>query len=198
MAGVRREPHPILTINAQALAAQILEKLPSDQLAGLAGKWSYSQGELADFRDRKSLGLKELITLSLWKLAGVERRAVQLVRRNPDSVVEAVTRAAFIASTGVDQGPRRAAAILNALDGVNTAVASTALTSWDPDNFGIIDRRAFRALHALTGSAAFELGNRALFPESWYQSYVELLRCVKQGTQLTCRDVDKALWVLGK
>ena len=71
------------------------------------------------------------------------------------------------------------------LFGVRTRVASAILTFYDPENFGVVDVRAWKSLYK-------EL-KQDFEPED-YVKYLKDIRELAKKCNLTSRNVDQALW----
>jgi hypothetical protein len=78
--------------------------------------------------------------------------------------------------------------------GTKDAVASTVLAAWDPEEFAVVDKRARDGLRGLR-----LVDPHAKLPYPSFLGWVIRLRdgLREQGTYVSARDVDKALWVLG-
>lgn len=142
-----------------------------------------------------SAGKLEISALVVWKRIPLATWWGDLLK-TPDSVVRETTRNSF--ADGLTDAER--VDILSGLPGCKTgtrAVLSAVLTAWDPEQFGVTDRRA-------------KDGWRDnLRPRSCpcnihdYLVFLKWLRWTAQqwgdamDTNHTPREVDKALWVLG-
>ncbi len=177
---------------------QLRRRLPSDKLRRLAKDFSYRNDEEtlkgigADFRKQGHLTLEQAFKLVEWKTA---RQSNNFRKRNRNEDVKRLTRAAARRADERAEGPEEAALILNELHAVSYPTASTFLTARDPDRFGILDVRTWRALHRLTGSSTFDRGKRTLFKPEEFRRYTLLLRRWSACEQGVCpRLIDKALW----
>lgn len=177
---------------------QLRRELPSDELRRLAEDFSYRDGEQtldgtgADFRKQGYLTLEQASELVKWKTA---RRSSNFRKRNRHEDVERLTATAARCADERPEFPEEAARILNQLNAVSYPTASTFLTALDPDRFGILDVRTWRALRRLTGSPTFDRGSRTLFKAEEFRRYTLLLRRWSACEQaVSPRLIDKALW----
>ena len=180
------------------LVDQLRRKLPCDKLLRLAQDFSYRNGEQtldgrgADFRKQGCLTLKQASELVKWKTA---RQWNNFRKRNRNEDVERLTATAARCADERPEFPEEAARILNELNAVSYPTASAFLTALQPEMFGILDVRTWRALHRLTGSSAFDRGKRTLFKPEEFRRYTLLLRrwsaCERA---VSPRLIDKALW----
>src|SRR4030042_5389080 len=131
---------------ASQLVDAILTYADQAKLKQHAAAWTYKMGPIPDLRGKTCLTRKNLIDMTQWKLGGRKLPAARLVGENGEEAVRIISQAAFDLAAHVVPGPKLAVAVLKALEGVDVAVASTVLTAWDPDNYGIIDRRGLKAL----------------------------------------------------
>jgi hypothetical protein len=137
-------------------------------------------------RARGYLRRQELDEIARWK----SPRRAGLVQHNPEHVVEEVTRLALALK---DTDPRRAIHLLTVLDGVQVPTASAVLTVADPQDFGIIDIRAWRALSSWQPDR-FPWKEASSFSIEEFLRYLETVRDLAQNSGLSCREVDMALW----
>jgi hypothetical protein len=91
--------------------------------------------------------------------------------------------------------------VLTTLRGVDLPTASAIMTVWDPARFGILDVRVWTVLRKVVpnvfASIESAAGNRRLFRLDEADIYLRVLREMSAQTSLTCRAIDRALWVLG-
>jgi len=188
------------TRTAPEAAALLLEQLPAVELEELTGRWDYEAGPLPNFEGVTQLGKEDLIKIGRWKLdlrdnMG-DRAAINRLHENANEKVAAVTGAAFDAVRSTPNFPSIAVAVLCTLRGVGVPMATTILTSFSPNDFGILDRRAWSCLVAVAPHLNKKNGAFLAEEVDYYETF---LRCVSQecarlGVKLTCRDIDKALW----
>lgn len=184
------------------LVDRLRKKLPCRTLLPLAEKFSYRKGEktllerAADFRNQGYLTGPQASDLVKWK---TDRQAGNFSTKNEDEAVRRATAAAARCADGRPEFPEEAADVLNELNAVSYPTASVILTAWNPNMFGILDARTWRALHRLTGLSAFDRGTRTLFKRDEFRLYTRLLRrwtAVEEG-EISPRVIDKALWQYG-
>ena len=184
------------------LVDPLRKALPSDRLRQLADDFSYPKGEetlqerSADFRKQGHLTRRQASELVGWK---TDRQRTNFLNGNSEEDVKRVTERASRCADEERESPERAADILNELSAVSYPIASVFLTAWNPDDFGIMDARAWRALQTLTGMPAFDRGKRTLFKRGEFRFYTRLLRRWSTGEQgISPRLIDKALWQYDK
>lgn len=131
----------------------------------------------------------EVHAIARWK----SPRRANLVKENPDDVVEAVTGVAFAL---MGSAPKCATKLLAVLDGVSIPTASAILTVVDPQTFGIIDRRAWGAVGQWY-PGQFPEKRYYQFRASEYLRYLQKIRGLAESSGLSCREVDMALWHMG-
>ncbi len=141
-------------------------------------------------RDRE-LGKADLCTLICWKRSARGSFVTSLLEQ-PDEKVRAVTRATFAARS--DEDCLVALAELPGFKG-RGPLATVVLCAFDPMNFGVMDDRSDRGLTLL--------GQPIVGLKGYTTRYLQLLRELRDEWRITrpeatARDVDKALWVLGK
>jgi hypothetical protein len=110
-------------------------------------------------------------------------RAVELVSRNSDEIVERISSQAFNLPEGSDLYRMNC---LSTLEGVNPVVVSVILMFFDPKNYGLFDVRVWKPM----------LGNAPsnLFTALNYQTLLLSLRKSAHKHNLDARVIDKALY----
>lgn len=189
---------PFADAGIDEVVDQLRKELPRDSLLRLADDFSYRYGEQtldgtgADFRKHGYLTHQQASELVKWKTA---RQWNNFRKRNRHEDVERLTAAAARCADERPEFPEEAARILNELNAVSYPTASAFLTALDPDRFGILDVRTWRALHRLTGSSTFNRGSRTLFKAEEFRRYTLLLRQWSACEPAVFpRLIDKALW----
>lgn len=184
------------------LVEQLQKSLPRARLLELAGNFCYSKGEQtlhersADFRRQGYLSRQQASEIVRWK---TDRQCTNFLHKNSDEDVKGATGRAARCADAQPDAPERAADLLNELSAVSYPTASVFLTAWNPNEFGIMDARTWRALRALTDVPTFNRGRRTLFRRAEFRLYTRLLRrwsAREQGT--SPRLIDKALWQYDK
>ena len=180
------------------LVDQLRRKLPGDALRQLARSFSYRKGDETldergvDFRNQGYLTLRQASELVKWK---TDRQWKNFSKKNSNEDVRRATAAAARCADERPEFPDEAADVLNELNAVSCPTASVFLTARNPDMFGILDARNWRALHRLTGSSAFDRGRRTLFKPEEFRRYTRLLRRWSASERaVSPRLIDKALW----
>lgn len=147
-----------------------------------------------------SIGKADIGALLLWKRLNLSTPWTRELNEWPDRKVRVVTAKAFELARDTDRSvPQAAGAARSALLELpgcqrGAAVASTLLTAGAPDRMAVYDRRTVAALVGLGFSA----------PSGYYSRYMTtvcaLLEAVNGATRQGWRprDVDKALFVLGR
>ena len=179
------------------LVDKLRKKLPGSRLLQLANCFSYSKGEdtlderSADYRTQGYLTLQQASELVRWK---TERQWTNFLHKNSEEGVKRLTSRAASTADARPEFPERAADALIELQAVSYPTASVFLAAWNPDEFGIMDVRTWRALRTLTHLAAFDRGKRTLFKREEFRLYTRLLRSWSAKEQATSpRLIDKAL-----
>lgn len=145
----------------------------------------------------------ELLKISQWKLEG--RRNDANISENPNGFVQNHTQSA-LTETDNDE---KAVDELMEIKGVGVPMASTVLTVAKPEDYAIIDYRAFRGLVAAkpelvksegySGYAEFlEHFRNYLKNSKAYGFYIEQVREIARAENLSAREVDMALWAFDK
>jgi len=147
-----------------------------------------------------SAGKADIATLSFWKRLRADTRWVPKLLELPDSEVRGVTGPAVVA---VREGEATKAAgdareMLRSLPGFRqgTALASALLTAASPTRLAVYDKRARRGLQEV----GLELADEPPFFYARYMMLIEKCReeAADAGHRWSARDVDLALYILGK
>lgn len=141
-------------------------------------------------RARGYLTPDELYQIARWK----SPRKAKLIQQNPPGLVEAVSQTAL---RYVAEYPLHTMRLLVALDGVAEATASTVLTVVDPINFGVMDIRAWQVL-SCWDSQRFRRKDQSIFSATEFGRYLDTIRELARRANMTCREVDMALWMWGR
>jgi len=141
-------------------------------------------------RERGFVLSDELYRIALWK----SRRRADLIKANSDHVIERVTELALALK---DTDPGYAIDLLTVLKGVGVPMASVVLTVADPQEFGIIDIRAWQALSRWQPDR-FPWKDSSGFTVSEFLRYLETIRELARHGGLLCREVDMALWYVAR
>ena len=170
------------------------------------GKWQeerdHSFGSISSrFQQRGHITRDELRKIGKWKTGS---RIDHHLKKNNQTFVEQQSTVAFQASNDTKQ-----IEALSELKGVSVPVASTVLTMFEPNNFAVVDYRAFRALGAVKPSLLdprtyptyvefmknFQNYNTS---SGAYSFYVTNIRQIAQREGILPREVDMALWAYDK
>jgi hypothetical protein len=138
------------------------------------------------FRKNKVMTKTDLIAVADWIFRDApdkRSRAVELVNRNSDEIVERVSSQAFNLPDGSDLYRVNC---LSSLEGVTPVFVSVILMFFDPKNYGFFDVRVWKPL----------LGNAPsnLFTALNYQTLLLSLRKTARKHNLDARVIDKALY----
>lgn len=192
--------------NCVEIAQRVLGHYPRERLAEANASYQYPfeaspehEEAWENFRRWGYMTLSELGVLSHWKAMG---RQQANIASNSGQAVKVVTHAATQVNSEVPEEPALPIGILTTLHGVDIPTASTIMTVWDPQQFGILDIRVWQAL----GKAApgdfrpikSPKGYRLPFGPDDVALYLCVIREIAARTSLSCREIDKALWVLGE
>ena len=148
------------------------------------------------FTTQKFLSLKDVENLVLWKMDGQRNALVKelpTLRANGDRVKQVTSQIA----SAIEAGDKPSALVSKAcqLDGIALSIASALLASWS-DDYPIIDPRSWRTLSRITRHPYFARFSTTDIDS--YDAYVEILRTVAQRLRVKARQLDKALFVLGR
>lgn len=148
------------------------------------------------------LSVEELLRISQWKLQS-GRNDSNITKNSSKEVVDQfqIALEASTDSTAIDE--------LIELNGVGVPMASTVLTMAKPSRYAIIDYRAFRGLVGVkpeivdsqqySACAEFlEHFRTYLTSSEAYEYYMNHVREIADGEDLSARQVDMALWAFDK
>jgi len=189
------------TFSLDSLVVELSQRLPAAKLKEIAARFSYEDADLPEklgksYRAAGYLTLDQLGTLVDWKTAG--RQTKNFRDGNTEITVQLVTACAAQAAEKLRDTPHIAASMLLALRAVHFPTASVILTAWDPNEYGILDVRAWSALRTLSGDGAFDRGKRTLFTAAEFRLYTLLLRRWGHRADVSPRIIDRALWQFDK
>jgi hypothetical protein len=143
-----------------------------------------------NIRERGFVLSDELYRIARWK----SRRRADLVKANPDHVIEKVTKLALALK---DTDPGYAVDLLTVLKGVGVPMASVVLTVADPQEFGIIDIWTWQTLNRWQPDR-FPWKDTSGFSVTEFLRYLETMRELARHGGLLCREVDMALWYVAR
>lgn len=141
-------------------------------------------------RRRGHLTPMDLFYIIVWKAPRETRRqgvaashAFECIRkRGVWGIAELTWEALLLADNGEIE---KSIEILSGLDGVKTRVASSILTFYRPDKFGMVDKLAWESLYT---------ERKEEFEPSDYVEYLKDIRQLAEKCHVTPRIVDVALW----
>jgi hypothetical protein len=161
--------------------------------------------EVADRIDEaKSVGKIDVGALLFWKRLRADTKWVREFMTTPENEVRAVTRrtvaAARDGSTLLAEASREARASLSELPGfgVGDALASAVIFACAPDRMAVYDRRAHQGLRKLNGVDVGDRPGRYGRYMAQLASLVDAVNAVGSEARWVPRDVDLALYVIGR
>jgi hypothetical protein len=142
--------------------------------------------ELRRERDPFYLTAAELDPVFHWKLRGQYGRQEALRATNPPEAYVVITRAAFeVRGDDPDWELEIRTRILTALRGVGVPVASAILALVQPDDYCVIDFRAWRQVFG-EERRSFDVGH--------YKKYAKVVRDLARDLGWAAQEVDAAIW----
>lgn len=149
--------------------------------------WTQKEKELGDkLRRTTQLTKDDLVEIVEWKfkdLPGRKARILELVAKNDDSEVRRISSHIFGLSSEYDSYKVNNLCFLH---GVGPAVASTILTFYNPQEYGVFDIHIWRELFGKETTNLFTTGN--------YLKLLSELRGIASKYGLDVRIVEKALF----
>ncbi len=134
-------------------------------------------------KERGYLNKKEFLSICLWK----SRRPKPLYIQNDENFIIEQSRKAFC-----EQDEVKKIEYLTAFKGVEIATASAILSVVFPENYGIIDVRCIEALNNLK-----QIDFERITIQNWIK-YISLLRDLSIELNLSCREIEKALFAYNR
>lgn len=138
------------------------------------------------FQENQYITKDDLIKTIEWKfqgrLAGRQKRILKILKPVDDEYIIDISKLVFKVSDD-----EKRVKLLCTINGVGTAVASTILTFYDPENYGVFDIHAWRELFGKEPKSLFTNIRNVI-------KFFECLREIGKKTKLPCRDVEKALF----
>jgi thermostable 8-oxoguanine DNA glycosylase len=139
--------------------------------------------ELSDVKSRGYLTAEELQKIGMWKTPRQKRN----VKSNADEFVVEISKKAF-----AEKDESKKIEYLNNFKGVSYPTSSAILMLTDPQNYGVIDIRAWQTL------VKFEVVNtnqegKAFKSEEWY-IYLDIIRQLAQKFNVRARNIDLILF----
>ena len=148
-------------------------------------------------KKRKYMTRNDLVAVADWKYAPNKKNC----QKNNDGFVEKVTKIAFaIDCDEIDFAPdcdeEVRIKILQIIDGVSWAMASVILHFYFPKKYPILDWRAMKAVKKDT-ECGFDKERDTKYDFAKWQKYTKVCRDFAKKHDLTMRELDKALWIIG-
>jgi len=140
----------------------------------------------AKFRKKKVMTKADLVAVVEWVFRGESDkkvRAIEVVNRNSDEVVERVSSQVFNLPEGNDVYRMNC---LATLEGVNPVLASVILMFFDPKNYGFFDVRIWKPFLGNAPTNLLTIMN--------YQTLLVSLRKAANKHNLDVRVIDKAIY----
>jgi thermostable 8-oxoguanine DNA glycosylase len=141
-------------------------------------------------RERGYVLRDELYEIARWK----SPRRAGLVHRNSLQGVHRVTGKALARK---DRDPGQAGGLLAELWGVGIPTASAVLAVVDPQNFGLVDVRVWATLRRWRPDR-FPSKHERYWAVKYYVCCLETMRELAQVSELSCREIDMALWQMDR
>lgn len=168
--------------------------LTREEILELEGKydedypwWTSTEKELGEkLRRTKELKKADLAQIVEWKFAALKGRKIRVLRliaQNSETEIMRISKKAFALSSNSDS---QRVDMLKSLTGIGPALASTILTFYDPEHYGIFDIHVWREL--------FGKGLANLFTTKNYLELLMELRGIANQHSLQVRTVEKALF----
>lgn len=132
----------------------------------------------------------ELYQIVRWK----SPRRAALVQRN---ALREVHRLSGKALARKDNDPSQAAGLLTELWGIGIPMASAVLAVVDPQNFGLVDFRAWATLRRWRPDR-FPPKHERYWTVKYYLHCLETMRELAEVSGLSCREIDMALWQMDR
>jgi thermostable 8-oxoguanine DNA glycosylase len=178
---------PILDASTLREAAQRYDYAGSSLLGDTDPRFPHAGDGI---RERGYVLREELYQIARWK----SPRRAALVHRND---LREVHRLSGKALAQRDRDPARAAGLLTELWGIGIPMASAVLTVVDPQNFGLVDVRAWATLRRWRPDR-FPSKHERYWTVKYYVHCLETMRELAQISALSCREIDMALWQMDR
>jgi len=136
-------------------------------------------------KERKYLKKEEFLEIVRWKSV----RAIRKAENNPKEIIEEITKLALEVNN--EEVKIR---VLTSLKGVSIPMASSILTIVNPEKYGVIDIRAWHSLYNL-GLINYK---KDTFNIKDWLLYLNIIRKLAGESNLTPREIDKALFMYDK
>jgi len=140
------------------------------------------------FQKSNLITKSDLVRIVKWKfqgrLLGRQKLILDHVNKNRESAIEENSKLAF--ESNCDKTRLKLLSSPN-IKGVGNALSSVILTFYDPQNYGVLDIHAWRALFGKEPKDLFSNHKKAI-------KFFNVLREISLNTGLSCRDIEKALF----
>jgi len=138
------------------------------------------------FNKNNCIDKNDLVRIVKWKfqgrLIGRQQRILKMLEGEDDDLITGVSKLAFHI-----KDDKKRVELLCTIDGIGTALASTILTFFDPANYGVFDIHAWRELFKKEPKSLFSDKKNVI-------RFFERLRQLSRKNELSCREIEKALF----
>lgn len=146
------------------------------------------------FNKQKYLTIEQIARISKWKMGWRNRQLHNILKNETFSPIINI----FEITTKVyhSKDPKEQIKLLTKIRGIGVPTASSILAMMDPNKYGVIDIRAWKALyfHRVVENRESEKG----FTPEDFGTYTEVIRLIAKELKTTPRIVDVALYTYHK
>ncbi len=162
--------------------------LKYSQKERIFGKYDPELKEASKYIKSKGfLSKKDLQEIAQWK----SPRHAKDTLKNEEKEVEDATGKVFGSNVPEDR-----ISDLDNLKGIGIPTASAILCVYDPENYGVVDIYAWNTLSEI--DQLFQEKKYSSFTVGNYKKYLDKIRYLAKENNMTCRQIDMALWAWGK
>jgi hypothetical protein len=141
------------------------------------------------FQENRFITKKDLVRIVKWKfqgrLKGRQNRILNLLKNTEESFIKDVSKLAL-----ENEDDEIRLKLFSTISGVGNAISSVILAFYDPQNYGVLDIHAWRRLFGKEPVDIFSNSKRAI-------KFFKKLREISFETNLSCRDIEKAIYKRG-
>jgi hypothetical protein len=154
----------------------------------------YNKGEEEELRAKiqknQYVTKENLKRIVEWKfqgrLEGRQKRILKLLKNVDGEYIIGLSKLAFKV-----RDDKTRVKLFCTINGIGTALASTILTFYDPEKYGVFDIHAWRELFGKESKSLFTDMKNVI-------KFIETLREISQKAKLPCREIEKALFKKNK
>ncbi len=139
--------------------------------------------ELKDVKKRGHFTKEEFLKMGMWKSPRPKQRYLKNSEEEIISISEKVLATKF---------EKRRIELITSLSGVSIPTASAILTLIDPENYGVIDIRAWQVFY-LYGSVKVKPTGTNFDFNNWY-NYLMKLRFYAKKFKVSARDIERTIF----